>query len=93
MATATWLGEGAKAKVRSEDRSQGTKLTLSEGLKIEESESVENSSPPLEKDQTIFEEVCLSRRHIIDIFSVFQTKRCENRKYKYLRRLTGPRIL
>ena len=40
-------GGGAKAKVRSEDRSQRTKLTLSEGVKNEESESVEKGNPPL----------------------------------------------
>ena len=39
-------GGGAKAKVRSEDRSQRTKLTLSEGVKNEESESVEKGNPP-----------------------------------------------
>ena len=40
------VGGGAKAKVRSEDCSQGTKLTLSEGVKNEESESVEKGNPP-----------------------------------------------
>ena len=40
-------GGGAKAKVHLEDRSRGTKFTLSEGVQHKESESVEKEGPLL----------------------------------------------